>query len=125
MKRKTALLPILMFGLYLGSAIAAPPEASAWQPLKGANLHSAFANMELGDDVHFAYRFRADGSFEGTEMAKHISGTWRTTAKEFCWHLTQPPDEEECHTIQRNGHDIRAFRNGVEVWSGTLAPLHD
>lgn len=114
-----------MLVLGLGCSPALAGEQPGWEKLTGARLRSTFTNVELGDDVHFVYRFRADGSFEGTEMAKHISGTWRTTAKEFCWHWAQPPGDEECHTIKRNGQSIRAYRNGVEAWSGDLSPLRE
>jgi hypothetical protein len=80
--------------------------------------------MELGDGVHFAYRFYADGHVEGAEMGKSVMGSWRTTAKQLCLRLGQAAGDEECHSIRQNGNSIRAYRNGEEVWSGDLIPLH-
>ncbi len=106
------------------SVNASANDEPGWAKLTGSALQVAFADVELGDDIHFTYRFHSDGSFEGTEMGKHVAGTWHTTIKQFCWRWTQPPSDEECHTIKSNGRSIRAYRNGMEVWSGDVTPLH-
>ena len=86
-------------------------------------LRALFAEREFGDDVHFAYRFRGDGTFSGTEMGKNVIGTWRLSGREICWTWTRPPGAEECYVVRRNGAEVSLFRNGVEQWYGVLKPL--
>jgi hypothetical protein len=96
--------------------------AENWKTVKGEAARSLFANKEFGDGVHFAYRFRSDGTFSGTEMAKDVRGTWRVAGNEICWKWTRPPSAEECYGMQKDGADIRLMRNGYEAWFGNLKP---
>jgi hypothetical protein len=82
-----------------------------------------FAEHEFGDGVHFAYRFRADGTFSGTEMAKDVRGTWRLSGREICWTWMQPRGAEECYAAHKRGSEVSLFRNGSEQWYGTLKPI--
>ena len=82
-----------------------------------------FAEHEFADGVHFAYQFRADGTFSGTEMAKDARGTWRLSGREICWTWTRPRGAEECYVARGNGAEISLFRNGFEQWYGTLKPI--
>jgi hypothetical protein len=91
--------------------------------VRGQALRELFADHEFADDVHFTYRFRADGTFAGTEMAKDVRGTWRVSGLEICWTWTRPRGAEECYAVRKNGAEISLFRNGVEQWYGTLKPL--
>lgn len=93
-----------------------------WTNVKGPELAHLFANKEFGDRVHFAYQFKAGGTFTGTEMAKSVSGTWRVRKDEFCWKWLRPPGGEECYQVQQDGSNIRMMINGSEAWYGTLAP---
>ena len=70
--------------------------------------------------MHFAYQFKGDGTFTGTEMGKGVSGSWRVRGNEFCWKWLRPPDPEECYAVQQDGTHVRLMLNGSESWSGTL-----
>jgi hypothetical protein len=50
-----------------------------------AALRALLFGKELGDDVHFAYRFGNDGTFTGTEIGKDVRRKWRVAADEICW----------------------------------------
>ncbi len=91
-----------------------------WRSVKGAPLQSLFQDKEFGDDVHFAYHFKAGGTFTGTEMARQVSGSWRVKKDEFCWKWLRPPGPEECYQVQQDGVHVRLMRNGSEAWYGTL-----
>ena len=45
------------------------------KPVRGETLNAIFADAEYGDGVHYAYRFRRDGTFSGTEMAQDVRGS--------------------------------------------------
>jgi len=91
-----------------------------WRDIKGPALASLFRDKEFGDGVHFAYQFKADGTFTGTEMAKDVGGSWRVHRDEFCWRWERPPGPHECYRVQQDGEHIRLLINGAEAWYGTL-----
>jgi hypothetical protein len=57
--------------------------AENWKVVKREAARALFADKEFGDGVHFAYRFRTDGTFSGTEMGKDVRGTWRVESLDF------------------------------------------
>jgi len=93
-----------------------------WKAVKGEAARSLFSGKEFGDGVHFAYQFRADGTFSGTEMGKDVRGKWRVSGNEMCWKWIRPPGAEECYELQKARAEIRLMRNGYEAWVGTLKP---
>jgi len=116
---------VLMAGTFAiaASATAGNHGNTVWTRLNGSALRIAIRNAELGDGTHYAYRFHANGNFDGTEMARSVRGTWRVTAQGLCWTWIRPPGSEECYTVERMGRQVRGFRNGAEAWSGTLTPI--
>ena len=114
--------------LLLCALLAAPLRSALadeehWRSVKGAALRDLFKDKEFADGVHFAYQFRADGTFTGTEMAKTMSGSWRVRRNEFCWSWLQPPGPHECYDVQQDGAHVRLLINGSEAWYGTLEKL--
>src|SRR2546430_8121491 len=80
--------------------------AEGGKVVQGKALRELFAEREFGDDVHFAYRFRGDGTFSGTEMGKGVRGTWRLSGREMCWTWTQPRGAEECYVVRKSGVEV-------------------
>ena len=105
----------------------APPLAGAaeahWQAVTGAPLQTLFRDREYGDGVHFAYQFRRNGTFTGTEMGRSVEGNWRASGNEICWTWRRPRSAEECYRAQKQGVEVRLFANGIEAWNGTLGRL--
>ncbi len=110
----------LMMGVSLRSVAA---EKEHWRTVNGAALRTLFQEKEFGDGVHFAYQFKAGGTFTGTEMSKSVSGSWRVQANEFCWKWLRPPGPEECYAVQQDGPHVRLLINDSEAWYGTLQKL--
>ena len=86
-------------------------------------MRGLFKEKEFGDGVHFAYQFKADGTFTGTEMSRRVSGSWRVAKDELCWKWERPPGPDECYEVQQDGRHVRLLINGSEAWYGTLEPL--
>lgn len=105
-----------------GATGSAEPK-NVWRSVQGADLQRLFAEQELGDGVHYSYRFRGNGTFTGTEMAKEVRGTWKATVNQLCWTWIKPVGSEECYEVRRNGRDVTLFRDGYEAVSGTLIPI--
>ena len=101
-------------------SLPAPAGGQDWRSVKGDALQKLFADKEFADGVHFAYQFKADRTFTGTEMSKRVSGSWRVRGNDFCWKWLQPPDPEECYAVQQDGTHVRLMLNGSESWFGTL-----
>jgi len=111
------------FLLLVFSAPAMAAEEEHWRSVKGAALQNLFKAREFGDGVHFAYQFKRDGTFTGTEMSKRVSGSWRVRKDEFCWKWLRPPGPDECYQVQQDGAHTRLLINGSEAWYGTLEAL--
>ena len=116
---RRVLANVLLCGLVALSLPVSSAE-ERWRNIKGASLQSLFQDKEFGDGVHFAYHFKADGTFTGTEMTKQVSGSWRVKQNEFCWKWQRPPRPEECYQVQQDGVHVRLLINGSEAWYGTL-----
>jgi hypothetical protein len=117
---RPAIFAALAFAL--GCAPAAWADENS-KPVKAADLRPFFAEHELGDGVHYAYQFHADGTFSGTEMGKDVRGKWRFSAREMCWTWIQPPGAEECYVVRKKGAEVSLLKNGMEEWYGTLKPI--
>src|SRR2546427_9756062 len=103
-----AAVVILLFATVI---VGLPLRASAlekehWRSVKGAALRTLFQDKEFADGVHFAYQFKARGTFTGTEMSKSVSGSWRVQKDEFCWKWLRPPGAEECYAVQQDGPHV-------------------
>ena len=94
-----------------------------WRAVRESDLRAVFSEHEYGDGVHFAYQFRAGGSFTGTEMGKSVKGKWKTAGKQFCWGWTKPAGAEECYDVQKKGDEVRFMNYGSEAFFGKMAPL--
>lgn len=95
----------------------------SWHLVRGSELKGLFGNQELGDGVHFAYQFEADGGLSGMNMGKPARGIWRTVAGDLCWAWNKPKSPEECYQVRQQGQAVRLFIEGQEVLTGTLTPL--
>jgi len=113
----------ITFSLLLALSAAVAAETEHWRSVKGAALQSLFTDKEFGDGVHFAYQFRAGGTFTGTEMSRSVSGSWQVRKNEFCWKWLRPPGPQECYEVQQDGAHVRLIINQSEAWYGTLEPL--
>ena len=105
------------------ASLVASAQSEHWRDVKGHALRDLFKDKEFADGVHFAYQFKRDGTFTGTEMSKAVSGSWRVRENQFCWKWTRPPGPGECYEVQEEGSHIRLLINRSEAWYGTLEPL--
>jgi hypothetical protein len=106
--------------ILMAASFAATADEEHWRHVPGAALAALFSDKEFGDGVHFAYQFKRDGTFTGTEMAKQVSGSWRVRSDELCWNWQRPPGPHECYRVEQDGSHVRLLINGVEAWYGTL-----
>ena len=112
--------------LLLAAALLGVTYAQAdvrWRSVRAAELPSIFIDHELADGVHYAYQFRADGTFTCFAMGKEIRGAWHLTGNEFCWTQRKSTPVEECFEVERRDNQIRFLRGGSEAFSGSLSPL--
>lgn len=113
----------VFFLLYVLSSPTVAADKEAWHAVAGNAMEALFSDKEFADGVHFAYQFRRDGTFTGTEMSKPVSGVWRVRKGEFCWRWLRPPGPSECYRVEQDTAHVRMLFNGVEAWYGTLEPM--
>ena len=113
----------LLCALFALSPSLSMAQQEHWRTVNGVALQSLFKDKEFGDGVHFAYQFKANGTFTGTEMSKPVSGSWQVRDNEFCWKWLRPPGPDECYQVQRDGARVRLMINDSEAWYGTLEAL--
>jgi hypothetical protein len=111
--------------LSLCALLALPLPAPAgdkehWRNVRGGGLRTLLQDQQFCDGVHFAYRFRSDGTFRGMEMGRQEHGTWRIVKDELCWKWSKPPGSEECYQVQQDAAHVRLMLNGSEAWYGML-----
>src|SRR5438132_13058901 len=120
---KTLMKPALPCALLTLVASSTAVQKEHGRNVRGAALKTLFQDKEFADGVHFAYQFKAGGTFTGTEMSKRVSGSWRVQGNEFCWKWIRPPGPEECYSVEQDGPHVRLMINGSEAWYGTLQKL--
>lgn len=119
----TRALPALPVAWMLCCSCAVADADPAWQRIPVHSLRTAFAGHELTDGVHYAYRFRDDGTFSGFQMGREVAGTWRITDDALCWTQKRRGSTEECYQIETRGRAVRLLRDGYEAYAATLQPL--
>ena len=96
-------------------------DADLWaQAAHRVDVRNAFVGHELGDGVHYAYRFRSDGTFSGLAMGTEIHGTRRAAGNESCWRQSKFSALEECFEVERHGKEFRFLRDGYPAFTGKL-----
>src|SRR2546427_5173558 len=68
--RVSAIGTVLLCGLLAWLSTASAADKEHWRNVKGASVRSLLQDKEFGDGVHFAYRFKSDGTFSGMEMGR-------------------------------------------------------
>jgi hypothetical protein len=96
----------------------------AWRRVHGPELRATFVDHELADGVHYAYRFRSDGTFSGLNMGKRMNGAWHVSGDEFCWTVSRRGADEECYEVESRGRWVRLLRDGSEAFSATVTPVN-
>lgn len=118
MKKRLGLILVLSI-----CAAGAAAQDGPWHTVRGKALQALFADQDLGDGVHYAYQFHRDGQLTGMLMGKSEHGTWKVVSSGLCYVWSRRKNEEECYEVRRRGNEVRMLRDGVEAFSGTLAPI--
>ena len=115
MRRIYVMLLFACFGLGVSTA---PRAADAFHALKGSEIRTRFAGMELTDSVHWAYVFARDGRTTSFSMGKPGAGTWRIQKDELCF--AGGPGVPGCYQVWMSGQSIQLRREGSIPEEGTL-----
>jgi len=94
-----------------------------WKALGSSDMEALFRGKSLGDGFHYSYRFLADGSLSGVEMAKDVKGTWAVENKFFCLHREKPRKFTECFEVHTDGREVNLLDRGGLVFRGKLVDL--
>ncbi len=117
--------------LLLGSSVTwASKPLPGWKALSPSEIETLFRGKSLSDGFHYSYRFLADGSLTGVEMAKDVRGKWAVENKLLCLYREKPRKFTECFEVHANGREVNMLDRGSLVFRGNLdeispsAPAH-
>ena len=109
---------MLLFALT--TAISAPacadPKSEGFKKLSGAQIRQAFPGRTFSDEVHFAFRYIAGGTIEGSGMGKKVSRKWKVVKDDLC---VTDTFGENCYAIWKKGAAVKfmvddnVFNEGV------------
>lgn len=91
--------------LLIAPALAASPQAEGFKKLDGTQIRQAFSGKEFGDDVHFAYRYKANGVVQGMSMGKKVTSTWKVAKDQLC--VTDSSRGETCYLVWKKGSAVK------------------
>jgi hypothetical protein len=94
-------------------SVADVAAADKFQRLSGAQIKSAFAGMELSDDVHWRERYERSGVLSSQSMGRKRTGKWRVEKNELC--LDLGAEQNACYQVWRSGKKIEFRRDGLEI----------
>jgi hypothetical protein len=109
--------------LLVSSVTWATKPLPGWKALDSSDIKALFSGKTLGDGFHYSYRFQADGSLSGVEMAKDVRGTWAVEKKLLCLHREKPRKFSECFEVHAKGREVNMLDRGGLVFRGNLVDL--
>ena len=109
--------------LLLSSVTWATKPLPGWKALDPSEIEATFRGKALGDGFHYNYRFLADGSLSGVEMAKDMRGTWAVEKRHLCLHREKPRRFTECFEVHANGREVNMLDGGVLLFRGNLTDV--
>jgi hypothetical protein len=114
---------IALLLLLVSSVTWAIKPLPGWKALNPSEIEATLRGKVLGDGFHYSYRFLADGSLSGVEMAKDVRGTWAVEKRLLCLHREKPQKYTECFEVHANGREINMLDGGVLVFRGALTDM--
>jgi hypothetical protein len=118
---RKCLIAVLL--LLVSSVASASKPLPGWKALAPSDIEALFRGKAFGDGFHYSYRFLADGSFSGVEMAKDVRGTWAAEKNLLCLHREKPRKYTECFEVHAHGREINMLDGGALVFRGTLTDM--
>ena len=99
-----------------GTSAFADPKSEGFKKLNGAQIRQAFPGHTFSDEVHFAFRYIAGGTIEGSGMGKKVSRKWKVVKDDLC---VTDTFGENCYAIWKKGVAVKfmiddnVFNEGV------------
>ncbi len=87
--------------------------AETFRRLKGSQIQTRFAGMDLSDEVHWRDSFARDGSMTSQSMGKRRIGKWRVEQDELCIDLGV--DSSGCYQVWLTGSKVEFRRAGLDT----------
>lgn len=116
MKKHQKVLCVVAFGISAGMASAA-------QVLSADELRQAVSGKVVGDGQHWTYHLKKDGSLEGAEMRRPVTGRWAVKGNRLC--LSVPAEAPaNCSQVGHAGKSLVLRDNGMDISDLRVAPYH-
>jgi hypothetical protein len=102
----------LLFLIGSSPTYAAGPADQGYRKLTGPQIRKAFAGKLFSDEAHFANRYKADGTIDGTSMGKKTAETWKIVKDDLC--LTNSFGEL-CYAVWIKGKEVQLVYGGSDT----------
>jgi ribosomal protein S6E (S10) len=101
----------------IGTTAFADQQSEGFKKLNGAQIGRTFPGRTFSDEVHFAFRYIAGGTIEGSGMGKKVARKWKVVKDELC--ITDSFGEN-CYGIWKKGAAIKFMIDGNVFSEGLL-----
>ena len=117
---KVAAWPVMLLSLPYGVADSQPRHDS-YHRLDATQIRKTLVSHQFTDEVHWAERYRPDGTIEGASMGRTFVKNWRVQANELCIRDTKG---EICYEVWRAGKTVEFRRSGGDDFprAGIIRP---
>lgn len=111
MKKHQKVLCVVAFGISAGMAYAS-------RVLNTDELRQTVSGKVVGDGQHWTYHLKKNGSLEGAEMRRPVTGRWAVKGNRLCLSVpTAAP--ANCASVVRSGTTLALQDKGM-----VIADLH-
>src|SRR4051812_14944827 len=87
--------------------------------LKAADIRRSLVGKSQSDNVHWSFRYNANGTVTGMSMDRKVESRWRLAGDELC--ETERAQPETCYEVWRRKNEVQLRPRGVGLpVEGTL-----
>ena len=105
-------LSVTLVGVAQGGA------AEKFRQLRGSEIRSRLAGMEITDEVHWTYVFGRNGRLTSVSMGKQDEGRWEVDKDQLC--LKGASEDTDCYQVWTLGNRVELRRPGALPEEGVL-----
>jgi len=105
-------LSVTLVGVARGGA------AEKFRQLRGSEIRSRLAGMEITDEVHWTYVFGRNGRLTSVSMGKQDEGRWEVDKDQLC--LEVASEDTDCYHVWTLVNRVELRRPGALPEEGVL-----
>jgi hypothetical protein len=106
----------------LATTPAVVAEEAVFRKVAGSDIRKLFVGREFSDAVHWAERYRSDGSLHGSGSGRRYAKRWAVRDGQLC---VTGDEGADCREVWRAGEkvELRRWRDDDVPKAGILRPI--